>query len=171
MRYIYKICQICHHLRFYKMEFSKSFFSSLLWLVHGIILSESIVGLKKIARSCINGKSQQALSTFLNATKDTVFRRLYSIRLDVQVALANKLTKQHYSFFIIDDYLFKKRKNKKTQGAGYNFCHDAKKARKSQCVVSSSCLINGFHIPFKHAFYVGLKYISKTKFKKKLILR
>ena len=42
---------------------------------------------------------------------------------------------------VIDDYLFKKRKNKLIQAAGYNFCHDAKKARKSQCVVSSSCIV------------------------------
>jgi len=166
MRTIYKICQICHHLRLYKNEFSKFFFSSLLWLVHGIILAEGTVGLKRIANICINGKSQQALSSFLNSTKDAIFRKLYNVRLDVQLSLANKLAKQQYSFFIIDDYLFKKRKNKKTQGVGYNFCHDAKKARKSQCVVSSSCLINGFHIPFKHAFYVGSKYISKAKFKK-----
>jgi len=170
MRTIYNICQICHHLRLYKKEFSKSFFSSLLCLVHGIILSESLVGLKKIADKCINGKSQQALSYFLNSTKDFVFSRLFKLRLDVQLALANKLPKQKLSFFIIDDYLFKKRKNKKTQSAGYNYCHDAKKARKSQCVVSSSCLINGFLIPFKHAFYVGFKYISENKFKKKLKL-
>jgi hypothetical protein len=134
--------------------------------VHGIILSKSIVGLKKIADRCINGKSQQALSYFLNSTKDLIFRELYKMRINVQLALANKLNKQEFSFFIIDDYIFKKRKNKKTQAAGYNFCHDAKKARRSQCIVSSSCLINGFHIPFKHAFYVGLKYISQRKFKK-----
>lgn len=164
MRSIYNICQICHHLRLYKKYFSKSFFLSLLCLVHGIILSEGIVSLKKIANICIKKKSQQALSYFINSTKNTIFSNLYKIRLDIQLSLANKLSKQKYSFFIVDDYLFKKRKNKKTQGAGYNFCHDAKKARKSQCVVSSSCLINNFHIPFKHAFYVGLKYISKSKF-------
>lgn len=171
MRTIYKICQICHHLHLYRKEFSKSFFSSLLWLVHGIILSEGIVGLNKIANKCINGKSQQSLSYFFNSIKSSVFNVLYNTRLNIQLNLANRLNKQKFSFFIIDDYLFKKRKNKKTQAAGYNFCHDAKKSRKSQCVVSSSCLVNGFHIPFKHAFYVGLKYISKIKFKKKRILR
>jgi hypothetical protein len=135
-------------------------------MVHGIILAESTVGLKKIADRCIKGKSQQALSHFLNSTNALIFSKLYSLRINVQLALANKLTRQESSFFIIDDYIFKKRKNKKTQAAGYNFCHDAKKARKSQCVVSSSCLINGFHIPFKHAFYVGSKFISQRKFKK-----
>ena len=171
MRTIYRICQICHHLRLYKKEFSKSFFSSLLWLVHGIILSESIVGLNKIANKCIGVKSQQALSYFLNSIKSSIFNILYSARLNIQLSLANKRDKQKFSFFIIDDYLFKKRKNKKTQAAGYNFCHDAKRSRKSQCVVSSSCIINSFHIPFKHAFYVGLKYIKERKFKKKQILQ
>lgn len=67
----------------------------------------------------------------------------------------------------MDDFLLKKSKNKKTQAAGYNFCHEAGKARKSQCIVSSSALINSFHMPFKHCFYVGEKYTSKRKFKKK----
>jgi hypothetical protein len=122
--------------------------------------------LKKIAEKAIKGKSQQALSYFLNSVKNAVFDKVYQMRLDINLALANKLPKQQMSFFIIDDFLFKKRKNKKTQAVGYNFCHDAKKARKSQCVVSSSCLINGFHFPFKHIFYVGMKYISEAKFKK-----
>lgn len=166
---IYNICQICHHLRLYKSGISKTFFSSLSCLIHGIILSESTVSLKNIANKCIYGKSQQALSYFLNSTKNFIFNKLFNLRLDIQLLLANKLPKQQFSFFIVDDYLLKKRKNKKTQAVGYNYCHDAKKARKSQCIVSSSCLINKFHIPFKHAFYVGKKYISKIKFKKKLI--
>jgi hypothetical protein len=67
----------------------------------------------------------------------------------------------------VDDFLLKKNKSKKTQAAGYNFCHETGKARKSQCIVSSSSLVNGFHMPFKHAFYVGEKYTSKKRFKKK----
>lgn len=166
MRTIYNICEICHHLKLYNF-FKTSFFRSFVCFIHGIILSNSNQGIKKIAESCINSRPQQTLSYFLNEVKSAIFNQLYSHRLLVQLQLAQKQKKSKYSFFIIDDFLFKKRKNKRTQAASYNFCHDAKKARKSQCVVSSSTIINGFHAPFKHMFYVGKKYISAAKYRTK----
>ena len=94
MRTIYNICEICHHLALYKNAFCKAFFTSLVCLIHGIILSESTVGLKKIAERCIKGKSQQSLSYFINSTNSSTFTRLYKQRLDIQANLAAKQKKQ-----------------------------------------------------------------------------
>lgn len=100
MRTIYNICEICHHLALYKKAFAKAFFSSLACLIHGIILSESTVGLKKIAARCIRGKSQQSLSYFINSTSSSVFSRLFRIRLDIHAKLAAKQKKLQNPFLL-----------------------------------------------------------------------
>ena len=141
-------------------------FESFSVLLHGIILSESQISCKRIAKLTINGKSQQSLSYFLGDLGFD-FDSLQRKRLESQLHFSDSQRKKSHQFLIIDDYNVKKRKNKKTQGAGYNYSHETGGARKSQCIVSSSMIRNGTHIPYKHQFYVGKKYISKNKFRKK----
>jgi len=112
--------------------------------------------------------SQQSLDYFINCDNNKHFSYLYQARIDINLKLSCKKKKQIYSFFIIDDYIIKKNKGKKTEGIGYNYCHEEKKARRSQCVVSSSLILNDFFVPFKHNFYVGEKYILPEKFKTKI---
>lgn len=71
------------------------------------------------------------------------------------------------SFFIVDDFVFSKKKHKKTKGVGLNYCGASHKVKRSQCVVSSSCLIGDYHFIFKSLFYVGKKFTSLKKFQTK----
>ena len=166
LKSIYRICEICNHLKIYNGSLSKKLFGSLSMLIHGIILSESQVSCKKIAELTIDGKSQQSLSYFLG-DKGFDFDILQNKRLETQFQFANTQKTKRYQFLIIDDYNIKKRKNKKTQGASYNYSHETGGVLKSQCIVSSSIIRNDVHIPYKHQFYVGKNYIAKTKFRKK----
>jgi hypothetical protein len=60
-----------------------------------------------------------------------------------------------------------KRKYKKTQGVGINYCASTKKSRRSQCIVSSSFIMGKCHQIFKSLIYVSKKHISENKFKTK----
>lgn len=70
-------------------------------------------------------------------------------------------------FFSIDDFCISKRKYKKTQGVGVNYCGSTKKSIRSQCVVSSSFIMGQCHQVFKSLIYITKKYISEEKFKTK----
>ena len=60
-----------------------------------------------------------------------------------------------------------KRKYKKTQGVGINYCGSTKKSRRSQCIVSSSFIMGKCHQIFKSLIYVSKKHIAERKFKTK----
>jgi CO dehydrogenase/acetyl-CoA synthase epsilon subunit len=70
-------------------------------------------------------------------------------------------------FLAVDDFTIPKRKYKKTQGVGVNYCASIKKSTRSHCIVSSSFLMGEIHHVFKSLFYVGKKYICLNDFKTK----
>lgn len=70
-------------------------------------------------------------------------------------------------FLSVDDFVVTKRKYKKTQGVGINYCGSTKKSRRSQCIVSSSFIMGKSHQIFKSLIYVSKKHIAVRKFKTK----
>lgn len=63
--------------------------------------------------------------------------------------------------------MISKRKFKKTQGVGINYCASTKKSRRSQSIVSSSFIMGKCHQIFKSLMYVSKKHISEMKFRTK----
>ena len=166
---IYHLCEICNHLKRYKNIFSKTVFQSFEIIIHGILLVDGSINCKKNSRQMIRKKSSQALSYFLNKAKFSL-DKLISLRLLESIKFALKQKFQEYAFFIIDDSTFKKKKYKKSQGVGVNYDSYSKSARRSQCLVMSSFIINGFHGIFKSMFYVTKKHIAPRLFKTKPLM-
>lgn len=169
LRYLYSICEICNHLKFYKPLFTSGSFDSFVLWVHGIILGEGNPNAKRISCILIKKKSSQALCYFLNHAKFSI-NRLSELRIKRLLKFALSLCKQEFAFFILDDTVFKKKKHKKTQGTGINYCQHSQSARRSQCFVMSSFLLNNVHTVFKTMSYVGERFIAKRLFKTKTTL-
>lgn len=164
---IYKLCEISNPLKKYKEIFSKQVFQSFVLMIQGFILTSTIISCASVSKKFVYSKSQQALNFFFNSAKFD----LHSLILNRLISCLNFsehiCRKQDYIFFIVDDFVFSKRKYKKTEGVGVNYCGSSKKTLRSQCVVSSSCLIGNYHFIFKSLFYIGKKYICRKQFQTK----
>jgi hypothetical protein len=162
------LCEISNPLKKYKEIFSKQVFQSFVLMIQGFILTSTAISCASVSKKFVYSKSQQTLNFFFNSAKfdlySLVLKRLISC-LDYIAYIYRK--QDAYMFFIVDDFVFSKRKYKKTEGVGINYCGSTKKAFRSQCVVSSSCLIGDYHFIFKSLFYIGKKYICSKRFQTK----